>query len=180
MVNGQSKATIGELVAGMAQDVSSLVRNEIELAKAEIAESAKRGAAGAALIAVGIGLLLMTWLLLTFAAVYALYENTSLPLWASFLIVAVVYLLVAVVIFLVARAQLGKVRGPEQAIEAQNQTKEIVSRLKPGTASTQAPEPAPVTTSSGADAPTPAPASPPPRTTPEEPGAGSADSSADH
>ena len=55
MVNGQPKATIGELVAGMAQDVSSLVRNEIELAKSEIAESAKRGAAGAGLIAAGVG-----------------------------------------------------------------------------------------------------------------------------
>jgi uncharacterized membrane protein YqjE len=139
MVNGQPKATIGELVAGMAQDVSSLVRNEIELAKAEVAESAKRGAAGAGLIAAFIGLLLMTWLLLTFAVVYALYENTSLPLWASFLIVAVFYLIVAIIVLLVARAQFNKVKGPEQAIEAQNQTKQIVSRLKPGTTAPTAP-----------------------------------------
>jgi hypothetical protein len=157
MVNGQPKATIGELVAGMAQDVSVLVRSEIELAKAEISESARRGAAGAGLIAAGVAFLLMMWLLLTFAVVYALYENTSLPLWASFLIVGVFYLILAAIVFLVARAQLKKVRGPEQAIEAQNQTKEIVSRLKPGTT-----PPVPAATTTPKASSTPAASTPKP------------------
>ena len=155
MVNGQPKATIGELVAGMAQDVSSLVRNEIELAKAEMRESARRGAAGTGLLVVAVGLLMMVWLLLTFAVVYAIYENTSLPLWASFLIVGGFYLVIAAILIGIGIIQFRKVRGPEQAIEAQNQTREIVSRLRPGT--TQTPEvPGPVTTPSTPSTPSPA------------------------
>jgi hypothetical protein len=132
MVNGGPKPTIGELVADMAQDVSTLVRNEIELAKAELAESAKRGAAGGALIAVAIGFLMLVGLLLTFVLVYALYDVTGWPLWSCFLIVAVVYTIIAVILFLIARAQLQKMKGPEQAMEAQNTTKAIVSRFRPG------------------------------------------------
>jgi hypothetical protein len=132
MVNGRPKPTLGELVADMAQDVSALVRNEIELAKAELAESAKRGAAGGILIGVAIGFLMLVGLLLTFMFVYLLYELTSLPQWACFLIVAVVYSIIAVILFLIARAQLQKMKGPEQAMEAQNTTKAIVSRFRPG------------------------------------------------
>jgi hypothetical protein len=132
MVNGRPKPTIGELVADMAQDVSTLVRNEIELAKAELAESAKRGAAGGILIAAALGLIGLVALLLTFVFVYVIYELTPLPLWSCFLIVAVVYLIIAVILLLIARAQLQKMKGPEQAIEAQNTTKAIVGHLRPG------------------------------------------------
>jgi len=165
MVNGQSKASLGELVAGMAQDVSSLVRNEIELAKAELRESARRGAAGTGLLVVAVGLLLMTWLLLTFAAVYGLAAGTGLALWASFLIVGGIYLLVAAILIGVGIVQFRKVRGPEQAIEAQNQTREIVSRLRPGTTPTPAPTPAPTPTPPTAAAPSAAPAPPTPAAT---------------
>jgi hypothetical protein len=172
MVNGRPKPTIGELVADMAQDVSTLVRNEIELAKAELAESAKRGAAGGILIAAAVGLLMLVALLLTFVLVYALFDVTGLPLWSCFLIIAVVYLIITAILFLLARAQLQKMTGPEQAIEAQNTTKAIVSRFRPGQTEPKASDvlrppttPAPPTPS----APAPKPATPAAATSPSTP-----------
>jgi hypothetical protein len=63
-----------------------------------VAESAKRGATGGGLLGVTVGLLALIALLVTFAAVYGLSDGTGLPLWASFLIVAGVYLVIAAIV----------------------------------------------------------------------------------
>ncbi|MFZ0325214.1 MAG: phage holin family protein [Actinomycetes bacterium] len=125
------RASMGQLVSSLAQQVSTLVREEIELAKAEMSASAKRGATGAGLLAVTVALLTMTGILVTWAAVYGLSDGTGLPLWASFLIVAAVYLVVAVIIAFIAVRQLKKARGPEQAQAAAEETKQILTGLKP-------------------------------------------------
>jgi hypothetical protein len=145
-VNDQSRASIGTLVANMAQDVSELVRNEIELAKAEMRESAKRSAAGMGLIAAAVGLLAMAGLIFTFALVYGLATLTGWDLWLCFLLVGLLYLLIAGILGFVASRQLKKVRGPEEAIAANAKTREIVSGLKPGQSAptpTLSPAPAP-------------------------------------
>ena len=92
------RPSLGTLVAGITAELSALVRGEIELAKAEMRESAKAGAAGAALFVVAGVLLAMVWLLVTWAVVYVLVEVADLPTWASFLIVAGFYLLVAIIL----------------------------------------------------------------------------------
>jgi hypothetical protein len=77
-------------------------------------------------------LMVMVWVLLTWAAVYGLTE-TGLPLWASFLIVGGVYLLIAVVIALLGVRSLKRARGPEQAVAEMQRTKEIVQAIPPNT-----------------------------------------------
>src|SRR5215207_2319834 len=47
----ESEASIGQLVAGIQRDLSTLVRGEIELAKAELRESAEQAGVGGALFA---------------------------------------------------------------------------------------------------------------------------------
>ena len=136
MVNGtrpsgsDQRPTLGALVADITSELSQLVRGEIELAKAEMRESARRGAMGAALIAVAVVLLAVVGLLFTWAAVYGLSE-TGLPLWACFLIVGGVYLLVAVLLSLIGANSLKKAKGPEQARAEMQRTKEIVQSLPP-------------------------------------------------
>ena len=137
MVNGARSAgtdqrpSLGTLVADIASELSHLVRGEIDLAKAEIKESVKAGAAGGAMLAVAGVLMAMVWLLMTRAAVYGLAE--VLPVWASFLIVGGVYLLIAAVVALLGVRSLKRARGPEQAVIEMQRTKEIVQAIPPNT-----------------------------------------------
>jgi uncharacterized membrane protein YqjE len=127
------RPSLGTLVAGITGELSALVRGEIELAKAEMRESAKAGAAGAALFVVAGVLLAMVWLLVTWAVVYVLVEVADLPTWASFLIVAGFYLLVAIILGTVGYFRLKKARGPEMAQAEMQRTKQIVESLPPNT-----------------------------------------------
>jgi hypothetical protein len=75
----------------------------------------------------------MTWLLVTFALVYVLIEVADLPAWASFLIIAGVYLLIAAILIGVGYLQVKKARGPERAKAEMQRTKQIVEALPPST-----------------------------------------------
>jgi membrane protein implicated in regulation of membrane protease activity len=160
MVNGKvprrddERASLGQLVASLADNVSTLVRDEIALAKAEMQEAGKRFAAGGGLLAAAVFLLVMVFLLVTFAIVYGLSDGTGLPLWASFLIVGLVYLVIALILAFAGRKQLEKARGPEKASEAANETKQILSGLVPKTG----PDTGEVPPAGSPGAPTPAPA----------------------
>jgi uncharacterized membrane protein YqjE len=125
------RPSLGSLVAGITTELSALVRGEIELAKAELRESAKRGAAGGILFAVAAMLLLTVWLLFTFALVYVLIEVADLPGWAAFLIIAGVYLLIAAILIGIGVLQMQKARGPERAKAELQRTKQIVEALPP-------------------------------------------------
>lgn len=127
------RPSLGTLVAGITGELSALVRGEIALAKAEMRESAKAGAAGAALFVVAGVLLAMVWLLVTWAVVYVLVEVADLPTWASFLIVAGFYLLVAIILGAVGYFRLKNARGPEMAKIEMQRTREIVESLPPNT-----------------------------------------------
>lgn len=146
------RPSLGTLVAGITGELSALVRGEIELAKAEMRESAKAGAAGAALFVIAGVLLAMVWLLVTWAVVYVLVEVADLPTWASFLIVAGFYLLVAIILGTVGYFRLKKARGPEMAQAEMQRTKQIVESLPPNTppVSSQLRNPTPATESSKA------------------------------
>jgi uncharacterized membrane protein YqjE len=125
------RPSLGTLIAGITSELSALVRGEIELAKAEMRESAKAGASAAALFVVAGVLLAMVWLLVTWAVVYVLVEVADLPQWAAFLIVAAFYLIVAVILGAIGYYRAKKARGPEQAKAEVERTKQIVSSLPP-------------------------------------------------
>lgn len=107
------RPTIVDLVRSAAEDGATLVRGEIELAKAEARESAQRASKGAALIVAAIFLALTAWLLLSFAAAYGLVA-AGLPVWAALLIVAVVYLLVGLILVFAAKRELDRMKGLER------------------------------------------------------------------
>ena len=108
--------TLGQLVVDATHDVSSIVRSEITLAKAEISADAKVAGKGAGMLG-GAGLFgFLGLIFLLFAAVYGLVA-AGLPVWLSFLIVAVVLFVVAGVLALVGRKAMSKVkRKPERTI----------------------------------------------------------------
>ena len=129
----ENRPSLGSLVAGITAELSNLLRSEIELAKAELRESAKRGAAGGILFAVAAMLIATVWLLFTFAMVYVLIEVADLPVWASFLIISGVYLLIAAILIGIGVLQMQKARGPERAKAEIERTKQIVGALPPYT-----------------------------------------------
>jgi uncharacterized membrane protein YqjE len=106
--------SLGELVASATKDLSSLVRQEVELAKIEIKrEVANVGKGAGALGAAGVsGLLALIFL--SIAAAYAISTITTLGV--GFLAVGLAYLLVAGVLALVGKKSISKVGPPEKTL----------------------------------------------------------------
>nr|WP_133804267.1 phage holin family protein [Kribbella sp. VKM Ac-2527] len=126
MGQNQDEPTVGQLVANASRDLSTLVRSEIELAKTELKKTAAAAGIGAGLFGAAAFLALLAIILLSIAAAYGVSAIGLHPGWA-FLIVAGFYLLIALVMALIGKAQLGKAKGPQRAIET---SKESVEALK--------------------------------------------------
>ena len=121
--------TIGRLVSDATRDVSSLIRNEIQLAKSEIQFSVKAGGIGIALFAAAGFFALMALIMLSVAIAYFIHWNgKGLSLHWAFLIVFGFYLLVAALLAFIGVRKVKKVRGPEKAIAQANEAKQILKR----------------------------------------------------
>ena len=102
--------SLGELVATAAADMSALVRQEVALAKAEIAESVRSAGIGVGELG-GAGVTALVGLLfLSLAAMFGL-DAAGLPLYGAALVVASCWLLVAGVLGLLGTRKLGDVGG---------------------------------------------------------------------
>jgi hypothetical protein len=124
-----SDPTIGRLVSDASRDLSSLMRNEIRLAKSEIQISIKAGGLGLALLAVAGFFGLMSLIMLSIAAAFFIHWNGhGLALHWAFLIVFGFYLLLAGVLALLGIRKIKKVRAPEKAIAQASETKQILKR----------------------------------------------------
>jgi hypothetical protein len=111
----QDEPTIGKLVGDASRDISTLISQEIALAKSELKVSVKTGGIGAALLVVAAFLLLMVLILGSMTAAYFI-AWAGLGLHWAFLIVTGAYLLVALVAGLIGLRKVMKVRAPERAI----------------------------------------------------------------
>jgi uncharacterized membrane protein YqjE len=119
--------SIGELLTQLSQETTTLVRQELELAKAELTEKGKEAGKGAGMFG-GAGLLgLLAAGALTACIIAAL--DTAMPLWLAALIVAVVYGAIAGVLALQGRNRVKRATPPvpEQTIDS---TKEDVAWAK--------------------------------------------------
>jgi amino acid transporter len=119
--------TIGRLVADASRDISSLIQNEIALAKSELKVSAKFGGMGLALFAVAGFLAVLAIIMLSVAFAYFIHM-TGLHLAWSFLIVFGAYILIAAILGFVGVKKVKKVRAPERAIHQAQETKTIFKR----------------------------------------------------
>jgi uncharacterized membrane protein YqjE len=121
--------TIGRLVSDASRDVSSLIRNEIRLAKSEIQVSVKAGGIGIAMFAAAGFFALMALIMLSVAIAYFInWNGHGLSLHWAFLIVFGFYLLVAALLAFIGIRKVKKVRAPEKAIAQANEAKQILKR----------------------------------------------------
>jgi hypothetical protein len=93
MVEAQAEPSVGELLRALARDTGVLMRQELQLASAEMTLKAKTFAHNAALVATGGALALAGGMVLLAALVAGL--STVLPVWASALIVGLAVTLCA-------------------------------------------------------------------------------------
>lgn len=120
--------TIGRLVVDATRDLSTLVSQEIQLAKSELKISLKAGGLGAGLFAAAAFLAVLAVIMLSVAIAYFIHWNGSgLDLQWAFLIVFVVYLLLAGLLAWLGLKKVRQVSAPEKAI---SQGKEIPRALK--------------------------------------------------
>lgn len=100
---------LGDVVRAIASDLSLLVRQQIELAKQEVGETAKARARGAGALAAGAILVLFVVGFLGLSGAAAL--DLVLPRWAANLIVAGAYLALALVAVTLGRGWMKAPRG---------------------------------------------------------------------
>jgi Putative Actinobacterial Holin-X, holin superfamily III len=110
-----SRASVGELFSEVAEDLSTLMRQEVELAKAELRQSATRAGKGAGLLA-GAGVSgHMVLLFASVAAWWGLGDATGHG-WSA-LIVAAIWLMIAAILGQMGRREISAVPGIPQTTQ---------------------------------------------------------------
>ena len=138
--------SIGDLVKDASAQVSTLVRAEVELARAEITRDVKKGLTGSIFFIIALVVLLYS----TFFMFFFLAEllDTWLWRWAAFLIVFVLMLVVTAVFALLGYLKVRRIRGPQQTIKSVKETTAALtpglSKFAGGTSSSPTSAPAPV------------------------------------
>ena len=127
-----------ELLKGLADDATTLVRQEILLARQELQEGLQASAKASALLAAAGVLALYAF----FFLLYTIGEAIGGPRWLGFAIVTVVLFIVVAVLGLVGRKRLAASKvAPEKAkAELQTTANELKEEITWGKPQTQPPE----------------------------------------
>lgn len=119
--------SIGDLVKDASAQVSTLVRAEVELAKAEITRDVKKGLTGSVYFILALVVLFYSTFFFFFFVAELL--DTWLWRWVAFLIVFGAMVLTTAVLALFGYLKVRRIRGPQQTIES---VKETRAALTPG------------------------------------------------
>ncbi|WP_426623405.1 phage holin family protein [Leifsonia sp. McL0607] len=120
-----ARESLGDLLAEVSRDISALFRQEVELAKAELRQTATRAGKGAGMLG-GAGYAgLMAVFFLSIALWWALGYLVG-NAWSG-VIVAIIWGIVALILYLVGRRQLKEIKGMPQTVDT---VREIPDTLK--------------------------------------------------
>jgi hypothetical protein len=110
-----SQASLGDLLGEVTRDLSTLLRQEIELAKAELRQEATKAGKAARMFT---GAAIAGYMVLLFLSVALWWglANVMDQGWAA-LVVAAIWALVGVVLFSVAQIRAREIRGLRQTTE---------------------------------------------------------------
>ncbi|GAA2188832.1 phage holin family protein [Leucobacter alluvii] len=117
--------SLGDLLSEVTGDLSTLMRQELALAKAELRESAKNTGRGAGMLggAAYAGSMVVLFLSIALWAALATLVGGG---WSG-VIVAAIWAVIAAVLFVIGKAQLKKVKGAPQTMET---LQEFIPTLK--------------------------------------------------
>lgn len=121
-----AETSLGDLLGEVTRDLSTLMRQELELAKAELRQSASKAGKGAGLLGGAGYAAIMAVLFLSIALWWGLGYLVGNG-WSG-LIVAGVWALIGLVLFLVGRKELKSVTGVPRTVESLKQIPDAVKR----------------------------------------------------
>lgn len=130
--------SIGGLVKEATAHVSTLVRAEVELARAEITAEVRKGLQGSLFFIIALVILLFSLFFLFFALGFIL--AIWLPVWAAFSIVFGVMLLAAAACGFLGYLRVRKIRAPERTISSLKESAQLLSRRGGGDTNGAVPE----------------------------------------
>jgi hypothetical protein len=113
--NARTDASVGELVSRVVTDLSTLMRQELALAKAELKQDAARAGAAAAFFGIGGLGGLMALVFLSVALMFGLVA-AGVWTWLSALIVGLLWGAIAVIGLLLGRSAVKRIEPPERTI----------------------------------------------------------------
>jgi len=123
---------LGEIVADVSSKASLLVREEIELAKAEVAQKAKRLGIGAGLLAVA-GLFMFFFLIfLLHMLAWGFVDWFGFNIWVGYGLVCILLLIFAGILAMVARYAFkrGSPPVPQMAIDEAKKTRAAIEEAR--------------------------------------------------
>lgn len=121
-----ASTSLGDLLGEVTRDISTLMRQEVALAKAELKDSATKSAKGAGLMgAAGYGALMAVFFL-SLGLWWAL--GTVMGGGWSGVVVAVIWAIIAAIMFVVGRGQFSKVEGAPQTVDTLKEIPETLRR----------------------------------------------------
>lgn len=124
--------SVGELIFDVSERVTILVREEIELAKAELTEKLTTLGRGAGIAAAAAVFLIAALAMILFAIAFAINDllGVESAVWAGFAIEALFWIIVAAIAALIAKKLFGEVETPtpDMAIEELKETKETLGK----------------------------------------------------
>jgi hypothetical protein len=121
-----SRTSLGELLGEVTRDLSTLMRQEIELAKAELTQSAKQTGKGAGLLS-GAG----------YAALMAIFFLSVALWWGlghlidngwSAVVVALIWGIIGLVLYSMGKKEMKKVKGAPRTVDSIKQVPEALKR----------------------------------------------------
>ncbi|RFU22291.1 phage holin family protein [Geodermatophilus marinus] len=128
---GTEEPSIGTLVQSAMADVSTLIRSEVELAKAEMTSSAKKAGIGAGAFGAA-GVVLAFSVFFIGIALAEFLTWLGLIRWISYLIVWALFVVVAAIAALIGRRQIKKIDKPERTLETLRELPSVMHREAPG------------------------------------------------
>ncbi|MGA6126600.1 MULTISPECIES: phage holin family protein [unclassified Microbacterium] len=121
-----ASTSLGDLLGEVTRDLSTLMRQEIALAKAELKQSATTSAKGAGLLG-GAGYAASMVVLFLSLALWAALATLVGWGWSG-VIVAVLWAIIAAILYVVGRKQLKEVQGAPQTVETLQEIPETFKR----------------------------------------------------
>ena len=131
--------SIGTLVQSAMADVSTLIRGEMELAKAELGKSAKKAGIGAGAFGAA-GVVLAFSAFFFFIALAEFITWLGLQRWISYLIVWALLVVVGLAAALFGRRTIKKIEKPERTLETLHDLPDVLHREAPGQRRRDVPE----------------------------------------
>jgi hypothetical protein len=123
--------SIGDLIRGILNDMRTLVREEIALARIEVKDQVGRVRSAAVAFGIAAGALLFGGTFLLIAVAIGIADLLNWPVWAGFLIVAVLLSALGAVMLMSGKRQLQQVHAvpPETVSTLKENSEWIAKRL---------------------------------------------------